>query len=75
MKKSEQDNLKKIHVLRDKEVVMKRCNHQKIKLMEINSKENIKKYWNERAEIIQESKQMDALHKTILLENSQSCIR
>ena len=46
MKKIEQVNKKKILTNKERELNIKKMKRKQIKLMELNSKENIKKYWN-----------------------------
>ena len=46
MKKIEQVNKKKILTNKERELNIKKMKRKQIKLMELNSKENIKTYWN-----------------------------
>lgn len=52
MKKIEGVNKKKIDRHREQELTLKKRRNRQIKLEEINSKENIKKYWDERVDCI-----------------------
>ena len=70
MKKIENVNQKKINSHREQELTLKKKRNRQIKLEEINSKENIKKYWDERVDCIHEGKKKEQKKRYQLFEDS-----
>ena len=54
MKRMQKLNHRKIVSNREQELTLKKHKTKQVKLMQMNSKENIKKYWDERVDYIQE---------------------
>ena len=56
MKKVQRNNYNKIIANKQKDLAVKKEKSKQIKLMEINSKENIRKYWDDKVDWIHETK-------------------
>lgn len=70
MKKLQETNHQVISNRKEKELETNRKRQQQIKLSEINSRQNIKRYWDERVDFIHESKLKDESAKSKMFEDS-----
>ena len=74
MKRVENTNHKKIASNREQDLALKKHQIRQVRLMKMNSKENIKKYWDERVDSIQEERRKDQQRIGRMVQKSNNSI-
>ena len=70
MKNIQLSNTNKINTSRQKELTLKKKRNHQIKLEEVNTKENIRKYWDDRVDLIQAAKMREQKKRLHRFEDS-----
>lgn len=74
MKDIQEKNSKRISTSRQNELAVKKKRNHQIKLGEVNTKENIRKYWDDRVDLIQAAKKREQIKRLHMFEDSINAI-